>query len=444
MRADLAQRIRSIINQPSQEKTQFAIQIIEADSGRAVFSYNPHKAMVPASNMKIITSAAAVKYLGADFEYKTQVGLSGGSLVIIGSGDPLLGDEKTDIKKGRAVGWVIDDITEKVRQAGIKEINDIIVDTTVFDDQRVHPNWSENDLNKWYASEVCGLNYNGNCIAMTVTNNGGRATITIEPKTSYIKILDRVDIIDKGSEAVGAYRLIGKENNLIVKGTVRKQQGPFDVAIERPAGFFGQLLAERLAQSQITAKGLLKEKGFAGGEFKLLVEYRTPLADVLSRCNKDSFGLTAEALLKTIAAKQNGGRAGSWAEGQRLASGYLLSLGISEEEFHIDDGSGLSTENRLSADAITKVLLDVYKSENRTLYQDSLSTGGIDGTIGKYFNDDKYKGRIFGKTGYISGVKSFSGICSTDKGDFIFSILTDGGNGQTRTIMNEIATAIFE
>jgi len=127
-----------------------------------------------------------------------------------------------------------------------------------------------------------------------------------------------------------------------------------------------------------------------------------------------------------------------------MISQYLLGLGIDKSEFYIDDGSGLSRENRLTANTITKVLLDLYKSKNWQFYKDSLAVGGMDGTIGKYFEEGKYKGRIFGKTGYISNVKSFSGLCSTNSGDYIFSILANGADGQTRDVLNDIAKAIID
>jgi len=443
--ADLAGRIESIVNQPTQRKTQFAINIINAESGETVYSLNQNKSMIPASNMKVILSAAALRFLGPDFEYRTQVGLCDNNIVVIGSGDPLLGDEKTDIKNAKKVGWVLDDIAEKLKQSGVKEINDIIIDTTVFDDQLVHPSWPATDLNKWWAAEVCGLNYNDNCIAMTVENNKGRAVVTIEPKTSYVKIINQVKIIKKGSEAVGAYRQLGKENCLIVKGNCRKAQGPFDVAVERPAGFFGQLLAERLLAAGVITRGRLIEKAIDKDcRFKKIAEYKTSLEDCLARCNKDSLALAAEALLKTIAAAEQGGKNGSWQRGQKIVSEYLLSLGVKESEFNINDASGLSRLNRLSPNTVTKVLQDVYKSNNRTLFIQSLAVGGEDGTIGKYFEEEKYKGKIFGKTGYITGVRSFSGYCFTDKGTFIFSILTEGRSAKTRDAINDIVKAIFD
>ncbi len=78
------------------------------------------------------------------------------------------------------------------------------------------------------------------------------------------------------------------------------------------------------------------------------------------------------------------------------------------------------------------------------MYKDSLAVGGVDGTIARYFKEKKYKGKISGKTGYINKVKTFSGICINEQGDFIFSILANNTNGQTRGVINDIAKAIID
>ena len=443
--ADLAKRIDSILGRKSQKKVQFSIHIVEADSGKTVYTHNARKALLPASNMKIITTAAALKYLGPNYEYKTKVGLCKDTLVIIGSGDPLLGDKATDAKYKKKAGWIFKDITVALKQNGVKTIKDIIVDSSIVDDQRVHSNWSKKELNRPHACEVSGLNYNGNCIGVTAKNSGGKVVVFIEPATDYVKIINKVRRVKKGKVGVAAYRT-REPNKIILEGKCKKQQGPFPVAIERPAAFFGFLLAENLAKAGINAKGKVIEKPVEQDcNFRLLRVYHTPITECLVRCNKDSFGLAAEALLKTIAAHSHKGhKNGSWADGRKLISQYLLGLGIDEKEFHIDDGSGLSRKNRLSANALTKVLSNLYKSKNWKLYKDSLAVGGVDGTIRRYFKEEKYKGKIFGKTGYITGVKSLSGVCSTADGDYIFSILTNNTNGKTRTAINDIVKVLFD
>ena len=439
-------QINGFIGQSSQKKVSYGVKIIEADSGKAVYISNAEKAMIPASNMKIITTAAAIHFLGDEFEYVTKIGLSGNSLIVIGSGDPLLGDWETDVSYGRAKDWIFSDIKEKIEKSGQSSVENIIVDSTVFDDQRVNPNWPREQLNQWYACEVCGLNYNRNCVEMTVKRVGSVIDVVTEPATDYLTISNKVRLISSGSGAVGAYRIGGKPNHLVVKGKCRKAQGPFEVAIERPAAFFGFLVYENLTKNGISVKGNILERSFdKDSEFKLLAEYKTSLADCLRRANKDSLGAVAEALLKTMGCDQNSTKiAGSWESGRQRISEYLNGLGIESEKFIIDDGSGLSRDNRLCAEVICLVLSDMYKKPTWTKYKESLALGGVDGTIKKYFTEPKYKGMVFGKTGYISGTKSFSGYCDTPSGGYIFSIIANNANGSTRYVINNIVKAIFD
>ena len=444
-RADLEKQIDGIIRESVQKRVKFSIHVLEADSGRTIYDHDAKELMIPASNMKIITSAAALNYLGSDYVYKTKVGLTGNSLVVIGSGDPLLGDEKTDARYGREPGWIFKDIANALKSRGIGTIEGIIVDSSVFDNEPVHPSWPADDLNRWYACEVSGLNFNDNCIKISAKNIGGKVAVFVEPQTAFVSLINKVVPISKGSGAVGTYRN-RHPNRLTVFGKCKDEVGPFDVAIERPAVYFGFLLYEHLAEADIDAKGDLVEKTLEeGSDFIPLIEFSTPLTDCLARCNKNSLGLAAEAMLKTVAAMGNPDKKnGSWKRGQELISEYLLRLGIDKSQFYIDDGSGLSRQNELTAYAITTVLSDIYKSKNWQLYKDSLAVGGTEGTIEKYFKEEKYKGEIFGKTGYINSVKTFSGLCVTDRGDYIFSILSNNTNGQTRSVINNIAKEIID
>jgi D-alanyl-D-alanine carboxypeptidase/D-alanyl-D-alanine-endopeptidase (penicillin-binding protein 4) len=499
--AELASQIDQIIRQDSQKTVEFSIHIMEAGSGRSIYSHDASRPMVPASNMKVITGATALRYLGAEYEFKTQVGLCpasasldasrggrGESLVIIGSGDPLLGDKATDARYGRKpdsasspqagsthstssgqasspqAGWIFEDISAALKAGGTTSIKDIIVDSSIFDDERVHPNWPKEELNRWYACEVCGVNYNDNCIELTVQSKGGVTTVLAEPETAFVTIVNEVQATSGDKSAVGAHRN-QVPNTIIVKGKCKGQEGPISVAIERPAAFFGFLLAENLKRAGITVQGQLVERiAPQDCKMEILKEYKTSMADCLSRCNKNSLGLAAEALVKTMGAKASGGlpprlapllpseegkgaeagKNGSWQAGREIMRRYLLELDIEESEFFIDDGSGLSKENRLSARAVTAVLHDVYKSGNWQMYKDSLAVGGVDGTMARYFKDQKYKGKVFGKTGYIGHVRSLSGVCCTDEGDYIFSILANNANGRTRPAINKIAEAIID
>lgn len=136
-------KVQAILTSQRFRRTQFSISIRWAGTGDAIFEHQAHEPMIPASNMKLITSATALNLLGLDFEFKTVVGLIGQSLVIIGSGDPLLGDKEIDKRYGRQPNWLLEDIASRLAIKGIKSIQDIILDASIFDDQRVHPSWSD-------------------------------------------------------------------------------------------------------------------------------------------------------------------------------------------------------------------------------------------------------------------------------------------------------------
>ncbi len=443
--ASLSGDINAIVTRKSQKNAHFAVRVVNASTGRTVYTRCADELMTPASNMKIITSAAAIHYLGTGYEFTTIVGLRGRTLIVIGGGDPLLGDPDTDEEQGRKPGWLFADIAKALKQKRIKSLDEIIIDTTFFDINGVCPNWSADDLNQDYACEVSGLNYNLNCIKVSAKRSGSRAIIYVEPRTKYFTFVNQMKSVSKGESAIAVLHN-AQPNKLVVSGNCAPGNGASaNVAIKKPAGFFGVLLAENLSRSgirvpkRITQRYVKNESGI-----KIIRTYKTPIKDVVGKCNTDSLNLAAESFVKTISAENTTGRInGEWHHGQTLVARYLRTLGAADSQFVLDDGSGLSRKNKLTANVITKVLLAQYNGRNRKFFMGSLAAGGVSGTIVKYFKEPAYKGNIIGKTGYISGVRAFSGLCKTAKGDYIFSILTSGGSPATRTAINDIAKAII-
>ncbi|MBW8035275.1 MAG: D-alanyl-D-alanine carboxypeptidase/D-alanyl-D-alanine-endopeptidase [Planctomycetes bacterium] len=444
VQASLKGRVNAVIGQKQFRNVQFGVHIVDAASGRVLYARNYREAMTPASNMKILASAAALRFLGADYKFTTEVGLIGNTLVVIGAGDPLIGDEDTDKKYGRKVGWFIDAIAAELKDRDVKSLDEIIIDSTFFDDERVNNDWPKDQLNRAYACEVSGVNYNRNCVKLKVFRDGSRVGYSVSPATGYLTITNRVKAVSSGNSAAGAYRN-HKPNVLTLKGRCRKAT-TFDVAIEGPAMFFGTLLKERLASAGIKVKGGVDERYVKNRSgMRTIMKHQTPLTDVLRRCNKNSLNLAAEALVKTLSAEKTTGRLkGQWKHGLSLAGIYMTRLGIDADEFNLVDGSGLSKNNKLSPRAITTVLMDIYAGSNWQTYKDSFAIGGVDGTAKKYFSEAKYKGKIFAKTGYIKGVRAYSGYIETTSGNYIFSILTKGGSSAVRGAINNIVKAVID
>lgn len=441
--ASLQERITQIISAKDQANVKFGIMIIEPRTGQAIFGYNENLPLTPASNMKLVTSFAALKFLGQDFEYVTIAAMSGKNLVIIGSGDPLLGIVDENSADSNEINDFLSDIVKALKEKNITEIEDIVIDSSVFDDICVHPNWPKEQLNRPYACQVSGLNYNANCIKISACNKDGQIRLATEPETSYLELVNKVQPVSKGESAIGAYRT-EKENVIIVHGKCR-QAASFDVAIEGPAAFFGGLLAENLNKTGIKTSGHLTITSINSERLQIIVEHRTNITGVLRQCNKNSFQLAAECLFKTLGGRRmTGGRAGSWQNGQKVMTDYLISLGADEEWFYIDDGSGLSSQNKLTAGLVAKVLVDAYSSDLWPVFKDTLATGGVDGTLKKYFYQDKYRGKVLAKTGYINSVRALSGVCTTGQKEYVFSILTTDANYKTKEAIFNIVKAIID
>jgi D-alanyl-D-alanine carboxypeptidase/D-alanyl-D-alanine-endopeptidase (penicillin-binding protein 4) len=342
--------------------------------------------------------------------------------------------------------WMLKDVAENLHKNNITSISDVIVDDTVFDNEYVQPSWPKKELNKWYAAEVAGLNYNGNCIEIIAETVGSKVELTLDPPTSYVKIINNCKTAAAQTDTtIWGARPPGS-NVITVSGVCYKKCEPIRVTIDRPQAFFGYLLAEEIKRSGVGIRGQLVEREILPqDQFKLLAVYHTPMWDVFDRCNKESLEVAAESLLKTIAAyRQPSGKGGTWAQGKQFVSDYLISLGVSSDQFVLDDGCGLSENNRLSANLLTAVLLDIYKKPEWQRFKETLAVGGLEGTIDRYFNEPKYRGKIFAKTGYIGGVKSLSGVCTTASGDRIFSIITNNTNGTSRQAINDIVKAIID
>lgn len=427
-------------------RPDFSICFIDIESGREIYSYNSHKLLKPASNMKLVTTATALDALGSDFLYHTRYGLLGDDLVIIGSGDPLSGDPEIAKRENTDIFSDFSAVLQALRESGITEIKgDLLIDNFVFDDERFHKSWPLDQANRWYQAQISGLSFNNNCVDMIFkpSSVGAKALYELTPNTSYLQITNNCSTVSTGSTAVGATRkhntnevtLIGKCRTAIIE--------PINVTVDRPAAFHGYVLAEYLLRNGIKLEGTLEickltEPGreLPAG-FRELYSKKRTMIEVVNESNQRSQNMVAESIFKTVGAYAPGGRflaPGSWGNGREAVIAFLEKIQIDPADFVIDDGSGLSHDNRISAYAFCRILEYMAKTSEFENFRNSLSTPEI-GTLAKKNRFSKYKGRLFGKTGYISGVNTLSGYCQNGSGKWIaFSILTNSPAASYSTI----------
>lgn len=435
--ADLPGDIETILKDKLLEKAAVGIEIVrmgksDADS-KVVYSRDSHSPLMPASNLKLTTTSAALDRFGADFKFHTTLLLHNGDLVLVGDGDPSFGDAEY-LKR---VGWkpttVYENWAAQLKKLGVKTVHDVIVDDSVFDDVYLQPHWPIGQIDHSYVAEVGGLNFDANCITFMIqpTSPGKRVNYTLIPNTNYLTV-DNTCITGQNEVQLG--RKPGT-NEVIMRGEA-PANGPSSLqeTVHDPSMYGVTVFAETLGASGIIVSGQVKRDRNAStarekapsGEWKVIGIHETPLAVALARANKDSINLYAESLCKRLG-HEISHASGSWENGTAAVGAFLKKAGIPESEFHLDDGSGLSRQDHISPHALIRVLTYDFFSPNHDAFLNSLSISGSDGTLEERFRGSDLRRRVIGKSGFIEGVSCLSGfVRAKDNQWYAFSIMMNG------------------
>ena len=423
--SELRAQLDRILTTNDSTKVRLGARVVEMDSGLILYDRNGKAPLIPASNMKLVVMAAAIEGLGHDFKYETVLAIRDTDLVVIGSGDPTIGDERLAASRDERITAVFAEWAEALKSAGVRQIpGNIVVDDLVFDLHFTHPKWPPNQYQKWYEAGVGGLNFNANCVQAEVipTRAEAPAKIRLIPRNDLITVKNRTITGSKNSAVVSRLR---NTNTLVVSGKVAKRGKLQEVTVSDPGLFFGHVLKAVLEDAGLRIGGkVVREKvslsdGVLPMDCHVVAVHRSPLADTLSRCGKNSLGMMAEALFKKLGSLQ--AESGSWESGRSALHGFLRRAGVPADEVTVSDGSGLSRYNRLSAGAATQLLRHAFRGPDGEfeLLRESLSIAGTDGTLRKRLRQEDVRGRIFAKTGTINGVRTLAGYIHTHSDDWL-------------------------
>jgi D-alanyl-D-alanine carboxypeptidase/D-alanyl-D-alanine-endopeptidase (penicillin-binding protein 4) len=456
---DIGADVQSIISDKVLARATVGVKVLRlsgsAASSEAVFQLRSHELFTPASNLKIVTTSAALDKLGADFKFRTMLVRHGRDLVIIGDGDPALGDAEVLRKLNMDATTVFATWAAGLAKLGINDFNNVLVDDSVFEQEFVHPRWPADQLEKDYEAGVAGLNLNGNCLDVFVHAGrpGDIVQFTTDPPTAYVSV--RNTCITGSQNAVRLSRPIGG-NTIILRGQTRQTaEVPAAVTIADPSMFTGTVLAETLKAGGVVIHGSVSRdrtlraaylaRAAGDKDWSLLAVNETPLLTVIARANKDSKNLYAECLCKRLGFAATG--EGSWSSGTSAVGSFLRGLGVGADEFNLDDGCGLSKQDSVSPTAMVSVLMHDYFSKDSRAYLATLSVAGSDGTLLDRFQGSDLRGRVIGKSGFVNGVSALSGFMTGRDGHvYVFSILINGipdlSNGQVKVLEEKIVHAV--
>jgi serine-type D-Ala-D-Ala carboxypeptidase/endopeptidase (penicillin-binding protein 4) len=435
--AALAQELGSIFDAPAFDRMQWAVLVQSLSSGETLYSRNPSKLMMPASNMKVVTLASAAERLGWDFTYETRLvspaavtnGALEGDLVVVGSGDPTIGS-----RGGVGATRVFEQWADRLLADGITEINGRVVsDARAFDREPLGAGWAWDYLAAGYAAGVSALQFNESVADVAVRPAaavGAPALVEVRPIESGLILDKRATTVADGQPDLELSRLPGS-NRLVVTGTI--PLGSAEVVraatVDRPALYFARMLRATLVAKGIRVKG-------EAGEFedvypvpptapvRVLLSHRSaPLSEFARVLMKVSQNQYAETLLRTLGSR-NGGTA---AAGQKVVREVLDGWGVAPDSYILADGSGLSRYNYLSTEMLVKILRQLYRDpRHREPFMATLPIGGQDGTIARRFVGTRAAGNVRAKTGSIANARALSGYVTTADGEtLVFSILAN-------------------
>ena len=428
--------------------TEAGLVVVDCDDETTWFAHQPQRPLKPASVVKLFTTAAALQRFGPDFHYETRVYLHEEELLVLGGGDPGLGDERLARRHGQPLHAELDDWARLLKERGLTRLKTIALDDRIFDRQLRHPDWPDAQATAWYQAPVGGINFNDNCLDARFTAQDGRVTLLLQPDlpTSFFRNQLRAAVRHEPVATRAADQDIFE-----FRGPVARDDQFKPISVRRPTVFFGFALQHALEQRGVMLDGRVVRRMLtptALAEAELLDVRSTSLRHILWRCNTFSQNMFAECLLKSLAAYEpDGSRSGiegSWEVGIRRLEETLWQLGIDLEGAILRDGSGLSHESRVTAEQVVQLLAHMRRHQQGDLFVASLAQPGQEGTLRhRRWAAPALQNRLRAKTGTLKDVRSLAGYVQRPDGRTLaFALLINGDSSPA--IRVQFAEALAE
>jgi D-alanyl-D-alanine carboxypeptidase/D-alanyl-D-alanine-endopeptidase (penicillin-binding protein 4) len=433
------------------DSSKTAASVVEIPTGKVVYTRNVNQPLMPASILKIVTTAAALNYLGPEYRFTTQFLHTGrrvgdviqGDLVVRGGGDPKLSSEQL---------WLI---ATRIKASGISEVTGkLVIDTHFFDNYDRAPAWDEEEVSqRAYNAKLSAFSINFNTISVHVLPGASVGTplnVWLEPTPLYMRINNLGKTLRGGKYTVSVRRGEdqGSEVEIQVRGNlpVGAKESVIYLNVDNPTRYAAEAFRAFLQQVGVKINGVTQVVS-TPVEGKELYSYTSPpLSLILKDLNTYSNNFMAEQILKTIAADRYG-VPGSHAEGLKMISDFLHLRGISTDGVVLADGSGLSRKNRFTAKAMTDLLTAMYlRFDTGPDFLASLRVMGAYGVLSDRLSNSPAHGQIRAKTGTLSGVSALAGYVATPNGKLFAYALFENqnrcGHGGEKGIEDRIVTAI--
>jgi D-alanyl-D-alanine carboxypeptidase/D-alanyl-D-alanine-endopeptidase (penicillin-binding protein 4) len=435
-----------------------SMQVLDGSTGAVVYSRGADQRVIPASNEKLMTSAAALAYLGPDFRFHTTASYSGtksgktvsGSLFLKGTGDPTVTYERYDA------------IAKKVAAAGITKFSgDLVADDSAFDRTPLGLDWSWEDEGYGYSAPISALTvastpvFDAGSIAVTAkpgTAAGRAGVISIYPKSSLVKTVTNNTVTGAAGTAdtISVVRRHGT-NTIVVSGSIPlKGAASTDVvSVLDPTLLAASVFRDALTRHKVKVTGKTVVKATSGTVKKIYDLPSIPLNQLMVRFLKLSNNGHAELLIKTLGRQASQQKsAGTWSNGLTQARATLGGVGVTTSAITLGDGSGLSRRDMLTTRQITNLL---YAAQSKTWFStwyNALPIASdpaplVGGTLAGRFKGTKAAGNLHAKTGTMTGVNALSGYVNDTTGRrLVFSIVSNNATASVVNVLDQAAVLL--
>lgn len=436
---ELRDQLDDYFNDPNFSNANWGVLVKSLKTGEVLYKRNADKLFIPASNMKLFTSAAALLLLGPDYVYETDFYVNGGlekgvlkgDLIIQGAGDPTISSR---FYSGNQIK-IFEDWADTLKAKGIWVISgNIFGDDTFFDNVGLGNGWAWDYESSWFEAPSGSLSFNDNCVEIKIepTDVNFPAKVSVKPYTKYISLVSKVITVDDSDESSLSVLRQRGTNLINVTGNIKKDSKPITehVSISDPTMFFLTVLREVFERKGIVIQGRIgtinsSEKNIIPDDLTPLYTHRSvPLKIIIKELNKNSNNFYAEQLLKTIGLEIH--NYGTVENGVKACKEIFNTMGINPENMVMADGSGLSRLDLVTPRQIINLLSFMYKSDEFSNFYESLPIGGIDGTLIDRMKKTAAENNVHAKAGYNNNVSALSGYLKTISGEpLVFSIIVN-------------------
>jgi serine-type D-Ala-D-Ala carboxypeptidase/endopeptidase (penicillin-binding protein 4) len=441
------ERADKLVEADPVDKGLLGLLVVDAATGETLYQKNADKYFVPASNMKLLTTALALDTLGPDYRFRTTIETNGtisaqgklsGDLILVGRGDPNLSNRKFPFETREEFEGpperALAELADQVVASGVKEISgDVVGDDSYFPHERYPDGWEIDDMVWDYGAAISAIVVDDNTVTLTLTAGekaGDAVQAAVEPAEQEFVV--RNEVTTAGAKDKPDLRLTREPggNTVVVTGTLLAKSSPrkLVLAIQAPAAHAAALLGKLLIDRGVKVDGTARaqhDPDPAEATRTVLAEHLSiRLGDSVKLVNKISQNLHAEVLLR-VAARHSG----RWTDPEDLwkfPQQFYTKVGIGPDDVVQTDGSGLSRHDLVTPRALVALLQYAQKQEWFPDYYASLPVSGLDGTLTERMRDPLIAGRIHAKTGSVAHVRTLTGFAETVGGRrLIFSFMSN-------------------